>query len=151
MTLIADVRAAQLQARKNKHVEAVDTLTTLIGESEAVGKNAGNRAPTDQEVVAVVKKFIKNIDETMGVINPDTDAYSQFQREKILLSQFLPKQMTEAEIKAAAQSLFEDLVINTGGLGVKPKMGVLMQHFKAKYDGQYDGAVASKIIKEILA
>lgn len=151
MTLIANIKAAQIQARKNKEADAAASLTTLIGEAEAVGKNAGNRAPTDQEVTAVLKKFIKNIDETLGVLRSDTVKYNSYLAEKALLSQFLPRQMTEAEIRAAAQSLFEDLVINTGGLGVKPNVGVMMKRFKEKFDGQYDGAIASKIIKEIVA
>lgn len=146
MTLIADVKIAQVQARKNKHTEAAASLTTLLGEAEAVGKNAGNRAPTDQEVVAVVKKFIKNIDETLGVVQPDTDAYAQFQREKILLSQFLPKQLSEDELRV----VMAELVTKHNIQGPKG-MGVLMKELKAGHDGTYDGSLASKLAKEILA
>jgi hypothetical protein len=55
------IKAKQIAARKSGSADA-GLLTTLLGEAAMVGKNAG-RETTDQEVVAVVKKFVKNIDE----------------------------------------------------------------------------------------
>ena len=68
MTLMDQIKADQVSARKQKMTAVASLLTTLIGEAEMVGKNAGNRAPTDAEVQAVIKKFIKNLDETIAVL-----------------------------------------------------------------------------------
>jgi len=67
MTLMEQIKTAQVTARKTGAQEA-SLLTTLLGEAAMVGKNA-NRETTDQEVVAVVKKFVKNIDENYHSTN----------------------------------------------------------------------------------
>ena len=66
MSLIQTIKTAQVAARKARDPSA-SLLTTLIGEAEMVGKNAG-REVTDQEVVATIKKFIKGIDETLKAV-----------------------------------------------------------------------------------
>ena len=71
MTILESVKKAQLQARKEKRAVDASTLTTLIGEAEMIGKNDGNRASTDAEVVTVIKKFVKNIDETLTILSKD--------------------------------------------------------------------------------
>ena len=68
MSLIIEIKSAQLAARKARDSFTASSLTTLIGEAEMVGKNAG-REVTDAEVVAVLKKFVKNIDETTTVLS----------------------------------------------------------------------------------
>lgn len=146
MSLIQTIKAAQIKARKDRQVEAAASLTTLIGEAEAVGKNNGNREVTDQEVVAMVKKFVKNIDETLGVLQPDTEGYSRFQKEKELLSSFLPSQLSEIELREAATRIITELSLS----GPKA-MGVLMKELKARHEGTYDGSLASKLAKELLA
>jgi hypothetical protein len=61
MSLIQTIKADQVQARKARSASA-SILTTLIGEAEMIGKNAGDRESTDEEVIAIIKKFIKNLD-----------------------------------------------------------------------------------------
>ena len=67
MTLIEQIKAAQLTARKNRDAAAAASLTTLIGEAEMIGKNA-NRVVHDLEVVGILKKFIDNIDFTTSAV-----------------------------------------------------------------------------------
>lgn len=148
-TLIETVKKAQIQARKTKDEVSAGVLTTLIGEAEMIGKNAGNRASTDSEVTAVIKKFVKNIDETVTVLSRDAQGNSArlavLAKEKEILAVFLPKQLNEVELKAEMQKLVAEFSI-AGPKG----MGVLMKELKARFDGQYDGGAASKIAKELL-
>ena len=89
--LLNKIKADQLAARKAKDGLATALLTTLIGDAEMVGKNAG-RLVTDEEVVAVIKKFIKNIDfgiaSTKDVSNIDgsADYYVNQLKEKSILA-----------------------------------------------------------------
>jgi len=146
MSLIQQIKSAQVTARKERRTADASSLTTLIGEAEAVGKNDGNREVTDNEVVAMVKKFIKNIDDVLAVVNPDTEAYQTYQNEKALLSTFLPKQLSEDELRTAMQGL-----IAAHGIAGPKGMGVLMKELKAAHEGTYDGSLASKLAKELLA
>lgn len=148
MSLIEKIKQDQLAARKAKVTATATVLTTLIGEAEAAGKNAGNRLPTDDEVVAILKKFIKNIDEVIRIAGDyrDSDRVDSAWDEKEVLTKYLPKQLNEAELCVIIQSLVGSLENKS------PKdMGKVLGSLKAKYSGQYDGAMASKIVKEMLS
>lgn len=65
--LIVKIKHDQLVARKNRDQIESTLLTTLIGEADMVGKNNGNRDPFDEEVISVVKKFLKGVNETIAI------------------------------------------------------------------------------------
>lgn len=134
MTLIEQIRQKQIEARKARSVDA-SLLTTLLGEAEMVGKNAGNRAPTDEEVVAVVRKFIKNIDETIAALNMTqyVQAVALTQEKEILLS-FLPKQLDEDTLRMITKNCKD--------------LPDFMRYLKQEYAGRYNGKLASAIAKE---
>lgn len=147
MSILNDIKAAQLKARKEKNSKEALTLTTLIGEAEMIGKNDGNRSTTDEEVQNVIKKFIKNINETLKVLKTEqADKVLELNQEKEILMKFLPQQLTENELKVVILGLVETLQV-TDAKGV----GQVMKALKEKYDGQYDGSVASGVIKAVLA
>ena len=69
--LLETINQDRNEARKMKYTATATLLTTLYSEAQMVGKNDGNRETTDAEVVAVIKKFVKNIDETLSNL-PET-------------------------------------------------------------------------------
>ena len=99
-----------------------------------VGKNA-NRETTDQEVVAVVKKFIKNIDETVVALTSRGQSADSFLAERAVLEQFLPVQLTEIALQNIAQQ--------------HVSMPEFMKFLKQTHSGQYDGKLASAVAKKI--
>jgi uncharacterized protein YqeY len=141
MSLITEIKAEQITARKNRNAPMAALLTTLIGEAEMVGKNAG-REVLDAEVVATIKKFIKNIDETIKALGADDKRAQDAMDEKVVLEHFLPKQLSEAELRAYVQE-----IILTEGANMGKIMGVL----KSRFDGMYDGKMASSVVKAVLA
>ncbi len=147
MSLLAEIKKDQLAARKDKNTAVTSILTTLIGEASMAGKNDGNRESTDFEVVAVIKKFIKNLNELMEVlsIEDDRERYYAAMDEIVVLTEYLPSQLSEDEIKCLALiqiSYLDD---------ASPKsMGKIMKHFKDNYAGEYDGKMASKIVRGLL-
>lgn len=148
MKLIEKIKAEQLAARKAKNSTRAQVLTTLIGEADMIGKNADNRTPTDEEVVAILKKFIKNLDEVIRIAGDyrDSDRLDSAVGEKDILSEFLPQQLTEKELRGIIQTLVDSLENKS------PKdMGKVLGSLKQTYAGMYDGALASKITKELLS
>lgn len=145
MTLLSEIKQAQLAARKAKDEIAANLLTTLIGEAEMVGKNNGNRESTDAEVIAVVKKFIKNTEETVKVLDPSDCRIANLQTELKILAQYLPAQFNEELLTRVLSSI--KVEISAG-----PKdMGKMLGLLKSRFAGQYDGAMASAVAKRILA
>lgn len=142
-TLIEKIKESQVTARKARDTLMTNLLTTLIGEAEMVGKNDGNRTPTDAEVVATIKKFMKNLDETLKVVT-HSPAVSDLQCERRILELFLPTQITGDALK----SIIEAIAVE---VGAQPKdMGKVMGLLKARHDGQYDGKEASTLTKLVL-
>ncbi len=74
------------------------------------------------------------------------DLADKEEAEIAVITQFLPKQMTEEETKAAVQELAASL----GASSVKD-MGKVMGALKTKYAGQLDMTKASAIVKQVLA
>lgn len=144
MTLIGKIKADQLQARKDRDSLKATLLTTLIGEASAIGKNDGNRDVTDAEVVAVIKKFIKGIDETLVYLGDNAPLQSKVvASEKGMLEVYLPKQLNAAQLK-----LIVDTLNDYAGVGLSKKF--IMQFLKENHAGQYDGKLASAVIDEFL-
>lgn len=141
MTLLEQIKKDQITARKAKNGLAGTLLTTLIGEAEMIGKNAG-RSVTDDEVKAVIKKFVKGMDETLGFLgDSNAEATATVNAEKAILKPYLPEQMSEKELADAIELIIDDVGLNLGKV-----MGAL----KAKYLGKYDGTLASNIAKSII-
>ena len=150
MSLLEQIKTASLEARKARDVISATLLTTLLAEATNVGKNDGNRESTDAEVVAVVKKFIKGVDETMAHLEKldgdHTKTTAIAVAEKSVLSQFVPTQLDEAQLQAVIDSLVAGLATRNA-----KQMGAVMKQLKEKYEGHYDGQLASKLIKTALA
>jgi uncharacterized protein YqeY len=143
------IKAAQLAARKAKD-HASSVLTTLIGEAEMVGKNAG-REVSEAEIVAKLKKFVDNIDETIGHLKEAgtsevDEAIVKLKAERDALVAHMPKQLTVDEIKAHVRDIHAGLL----AAGLEAKMGSIMSMLKTRFEGLYDGKVASAAIKEEL-
>jgi uncharacterized protein len=134
MSLMDDIKARQLAARKAGAPFEASLLTTLLGEAAMVGKNLG-RETSDQEAVAVVKKFIKNIDETIAALRDRNQPYEQFAHERAVLEKFLPVQLSEDTLQTLAKS--------------QKDMPTFMKHLKENFAGQYDGKLASAVAKAV--
>ena len=131
--LMEQIKAKQIAARKSGSADA-SLLTTLLGEAAMVGKNAG-RETTDAEVVAVVKKFVKNIDETINALTMYNKDATAFLNERGVLEQFLPLQLTELALQHIAKG--------------QESMPAFMKFLKENHAGQYDGKLASTVAKSI--
>lgn len=143
MSLIDQIKADLLVARKARHAATASALTTLVGEAERVGKDAGNRAPTDAEVTAVLQKFVKNLGEVLRVRPGDASA----QQEKALLESYLPTRLTGAALVEVVRALAQEL----GIASVSAKdIGPLMKALAQRHPGAYEGAEANGAIRGLI-
>lgn len=137
MSLIEKIKQDQVAARINRNSLAANLLTTLIGEAEMVGKNAGNRASTDAEVVAVIKKFIKNAEETLDAL-VKANRYDEVVAQEInILKNYLPQQLDTATLEMIAKNCRD--------------LPDFMRYLKQEYAGRYDGKLASTVAREVYA
>lgn len=137
--LIQKIKAAQLEARRAKDAFKAASLTTLIGEVEALAKNE-LREVRDEDVLAVTRKFIKNINETLAALQKDASGNNEkiqaFETEKQLYGQFLPQQATAEDLQKALAAAFPQ----------RPDKGSAMKLLKAQFAGNYDGKEAAATV-----
>lgn len=138
MTLFEQIKADSLTARKNRDTPKVTLLVTLVGEIDSVAKNAGRPGQaTDAEATAVVKKFLKGVDEVLKVDPTNAQALV----EKPLLEGYLPKQLSEDQLRELIVSFI------AGGAN---NIGMVQKRLKEQVPGQYDGALAAKVAQSVL-
>ena len=130
--MIDKLRADRMQARKDGAKIKTSILTTLLGEVETNLK----RDPKF-DVIKLIKKFVKNNEETLERAT-DKVAINILKTEIQILSEYLPKQLTEDDIRVIISDINKSEINN---------IGIIMKHFKENYSGRYDGSVVSKIIK----
>ena len=139
MLLIDTLKAAFLKARMARDATAVASLSTLVGEIETLAK-AGKGALTDAVVVTIVKKFLKNVNDTLAVAPVELkDRREALLIEKALYESFLPRQLDVVELTALVDSMIVDGVLDVGDA---------MKRLKINHAGTYSGADASAILKQ---
>lgn len=130
-----------LQARKNKEAARSALLITVLSQVKTIAIDDGHREPNDQDVIKVIRSFLKGINETLelaaqGAISADEKSKSEL--EKSILESYLPQQLTADDLK----KILTDAGVKT--------IGEAMKLLKEKYDGQYDGKTASAVAKEVV-
>lgn len=140
--LIEQIKADQLQARKDRNTNLAQLLTTFYSEAAMIGKNDGDRVTTDKEVHAVAKKFIKNANEVMANLADSDDRTAMAVFEVVNLTEYLPPQLTDEDLRGIVATLVQGKTIRD--------MGSVMKELKENYDGRYDGKLASQLTKELL-
>jgi len=144
--ILDDIKAASITARKNRESKKAASLITLLSEATMVGKNEG-RETTDAETIAVIKKFIKNLDQILPLLAEGDERFVDATTEKELINSFLPAQLTEEKIR---EILIDIVKVNGFDVANKP-MGEMLKILKFKYEGRYDGGLAARIAKDVIA
>lgn len=145
MQLIARIQQDLLEARKAR-LPAAGPLSALVGSVQTKEKTFVPQRPvTDAEVVAVVKTFLNGLDDTLADLGkastPDQARIEAVKAERAMLAAYMPQQMDEQGIR--------DFIVPRVAAG--EAMGPIMGALKAERGGQYDGAMASRVVREAIA
>jgi uncharacterized protein YqeY len=146
-----DINNALKEAMKAKNERAVSTLrmvNSTLKNADIEARGTGKPALGDAEVLGLLQKMIKQRQESVELYQKGgrDDLVKQEQEEIAIISAYLPKQMSEDEMKAA----IEAAVAETGAAGMKD-MGKVIAVLRAKYAGQMDFGKASGLVKARLA
>ena len=144
--LINQIKSDALIARKARQTDTATLLTTLYSEASMVGKNFGNRESTDQEVLQVIEKFIKNANEVKEILLKNNKDVSHVDNEIKVLSKYLPQKMSYNEL----ENVIRDIVEALKDINSEVQMGKVMSVLKNSYGGTYDGKMGSEIVKKEL-
>ena len=137
--LIDELQKANIEALKSGDKVARAILSVIIAKykANAIELKAQGKEANDADMVKIITKSIKELDEEReGYAKVGrTDDVANVDSQKALIEKYLPKLMSEEEIKNVIASL-ED-----------KSMPAVMKHFKMNYDGQVDMSLVSKIAR----
>lgn len=137
MTLLSQIKSDLLVQRKaGTNKLQINLLTTLLGEASRSGLDDGKRESTDAEVIATVKKFVKGLNETIAHANTKGLDVSGKLQELETLNAYLPKQLDEYQLKLILSNLKAENYTTRSEA---------MKQLKERYNGQFDGKLASNI------
>ena len=106
------------------------------------------RDPNDDEVIALLKKEVKSLNEALSFLekaNKPTELAEE-QEKKAILESYLPAMLDKEATKKLIESLVSELQI----ADLKTGRGLLMKELMAKHKSELDGSLVNQIINEML-
>ena len=138
---------AALKAKDKNTYPTLRLVVSAIKDAEIAGRTKGKKEISDSEVSAILKKMIKQRNESCEVYKKAgrNELLENEIKEIEVISTFLPKQLSEAETK----KICEEAIKSSGASSMKD-MGKVMGVLKSKHADTLDFSKVSLIIKELL-
>jgi uncharacterized protein YqeY len=135
-----------MRARDEIRSSTIRMILTSIKNEEVAGKEA--RELNDSEIITVLSREAKKRREAAEAFDQAgaKDRADQERAEGVVIGEYLPKQLTEDEIK----SLIAAAMAETGA-STPAQMGLVMKSLQPKIAGKADGGLVSSLVKAALA
>lgn len=135
-----------MKAGDKRRLATVRMIQAALKDRDIEARGQG-KAVSDDDILALLQKMVKSRQESLGIYEKAgrEDLATQESEEIAIITEFLPQQLGEDEMKAA----IETAISETGAAGMKD-MGKVVANLKAKYTGQMDFAKASAMVKASL-
>lgn len=146
------LKAALKTAMMDKDTHKISTIRLILAAIKdrdiASRGTEKNGTISNDDVLQLLQSMIKQRRDSIAMYTKGDrqDLVDSEQKEIDIIQSFLPKQMDEAETKAAV----EETIKTIGAVGLKD-MGKVMTALRESFAGQMDFGQASVIVKAILA
>ena len=140
----AQMKAA-MKAGDKTRVGALRLVIAALKDREIEARGSGKIVSRADEL-ALLTKMVKSRQESLAIQQAKRkDLADQESAEIAIISEYLPKQLDEAQVTAAAKAA----IAETGAASLRD-MGKVVSALKERYPGQMDFAKASAIVKALL-
>ncbi|HWV42156.1 GatB/YqeY domain-containing protein [Pseudorhodoplanes sp.] len=144
-----DINNALKEAMKAKDERKIATLRMINStfKNADIEARATGKTLSDADLLPVLQKMIKQRQESKELYEKGgrPELAQQEGEEIAIISSYLPKQMSDAEVTAAIDAA----IAETGAASMKD-MGKVVGALKSKFAGQMDFAKASALVKQKL-
>ena len=142
--LDADLKDA-MRSNDTTRKLAIRAVKTAITEAKVSG--AAPRTLTDADVLAIITKQVKQRRDSITEFAKGgrADLIAQEEAEIAVLEPYLPRQLSEAEIRARAQAVIAEL-----GVTDMKGLGPTMKRLSPELKGIADGQVTNRVVRELL-
>ena len=151
MSLREKIEDEYKNALKSKDKNKISTYRLILSgvkDLDIQNRSGPNKKSTDDDdIKKLLKKMIQQRSESIEVYkkNKRQDLLQIEQNEVNIMSEYLPKQMSEEETKKMCSEIIKNLKISS-----LKEMGKVMGELKKNNSNNLDFSLAGKIIKEIL-
>ena len=91
----------------------------------------------------VLIKHVKKLKDSLESFPPENEVRKKTEREIIILSEYMPKQLDENVVKGYIQ----EIIATTPNISA----GLVMKELSPKIKGQFDSKIANELVKAALA
>ena len=135
-----------MRQRDELRSSTIRMILTSIRNEEVAGKEA--RELSDAEIITVLSREAKKRREAAEAFDAAkaTDRANSERAEGAVIAEYLPQQLSEAEIK----NLISAAIQETGATS-PAQMGIVMKTLQPKIAGRAEGGVVSSLVKSQLA
>ena len=142
--LYDEFRKEKLIALKEKDKLKNKVITNILSDLTYIKKEL-KQEPTEADSAKVVAKQVKQLKETMELSKDRPDKMAELEAELAVLEQYMPKQMSEEEIREAVVKLLEE-----NGITAEPKnKGAIMKVVMPALNGKADGKDINKVVSSL--
>jgi len=137
-----------MKARAQRRVSTIRLVLAAIKERDIAKRTEESREGiTDEEILSLFAKLVRQREESAETYEKGgRPELAAAEREEVeIIHEFMPRQMSEAEVHAAAQQAIQD----AGAAAVKD-IGKVMALLKERHGGQMDFGKAGPVVKSLL-
>ena len=136
-----------LKAKDKKTYPTLRLSVSAIKDAELAGRSKGQKDIKDSDIIALLKKMIKQRNESCEVYKKAgrTELLENENREIEVINKFLPNQLSEEETK----KICEETIKSVNATSMKD-MGKIMGVLKSKHADSLDFSKVSSILKGLL-
>lgn len=137
-----------MKAGDKSRIAAIRLVQAAIKDKDIEARGLGKGQATDDEILGLLQKMIKQRQESAAIYrtNARPELAETEEGEIAVIQSFMPKQLDEAETKAAIAAAITEI----GAAGMKD-MGKVIAHLKERFAGQMDFGKASGLVKAALS
>jgi uncharacterized protein len=137
-----------MKARDERRVSTLRLINAALKNADLEAQGQGKHALSDDELLGLLQKLIKQRQEAVELYDKAgrMELADRERGEIEIIGAYLPKQMSDAEAKAA----IAEAIKATGATSIKD-MGKVMAALKQGYAGKMDFGKASGLVKAMLS
>ena len=141
-----EIQKALTAAMKARDEDTKRTLRLVMSAIKLAEVEEGGEVD-DSRILNLLQKEVKTREDAIEEAKQANrkDLIETAKKEIAILNEFLPKQMSEEELKKLAR----DVVGETGATSMRD-MGKVMQQLIPRLEGRASGQQASKVVRELL-
>ena len=145
-TLNDDLKAA-MKAKDQASLRTIRAIKSAIMLAETAEGHTGEELSQEEELAILIKQAKQRRDSADQYRNNGRDDLATAEEEELeVIERYLPKQMSEDELKDAVSGLIQEL-----GASSMKDMGKVMGQATQRFAGKADGKAVAGMVKQILS